>query len=390
MRISRRGQVDPFIVMDVVEAARKLEEQGRSIIHMEVGQPGTPAPEGARRALAQAMEEGPLGYTTSLGLPELRAGIAALYRRWYGVDLNPDRVIVTAGSSAAFILSFTALFDAGDRVGLGEPGYPSYRQILRALSLEPVGLPAAPENRLQPVPADIAGVDLQGLIVASPGNPSGTMLDRAHLAALMATAQERDIAFISDEIYHGLHYGDRATSALEIGNDVHVINSFSKYFSMTGWRIGWMVVPEAHIRTVERLAQNLFICPPHASQVAALAALDCIDELEANRATYAENRRLMLEGLPKAGFTKIAPPDGAFYIYADVSDLTDDSLRLASEILEGAGVAVTPGLDFDPVRGRRTLRFSYARATADIAEGLARLERFMAARQGAARQGASR
>lgn len=378
MRFSRRGQVDPFIVMDVVQQARRLEEQGRSIIHMEVGQPGTPAPAGARQALARAMEEGPLGYTVSLGLPALRHGIADIYRRWYGVDLNPDRVIVTAGSSAAFLLSFTALFDAGDRVGLGEPGYPSYRQILRALSLTPVGLPAAPENRLQPVPADFAGVDLQGLIVASPGNPSGTMLDRAHLAALMGAARDRGIAFISDEIYHGLHYGDRAVSALEIGDDVHVINSFSKYFSMTGWRVGWMVVPEDHIRTVERLAQNMFICPPHASQVAALAALDCIDELEANRATYAENRRLMLDGLPKAGFTKIAPPDGAFYIYADVSDLTEDSLRLASDILNGAGVAVTPGLDFDPVRGRQTLRFSYAGATADIVEGLARLQRFMA------------
>ena len=204
--------------------------------------------------------------------------------------------------------------------------------------------------------------------------------DRAHLAALMEAAAARDIAFISDEIYHGLHYGDRATSALEIGDDVHVINSFSKYFSMTGWRVGWMVVPEDHIRTVERLAQNMFICPPHASQVAALAALDCIDELEANRRIYAENRRLMLEGLPKAGFTKIAPPDGAFYIYADVSDLTADSLGFAAEILHGAGVAVTPGLDFDPRRGRQTLRFSYARATADIVEGLARLERFMAAR----------
>jgi len=380
MRISRRGQVDPFIVMDVLAQARALEEQGQSIIHMEVGQPGTPAPEGARRALAQAMEAGPLGYTVALGLPELRAGIAALYRRWYGIDLNPDRVVVTAGSSAAFLLSFTALFDAGDRVALGEPGYPSYRQILRALSLEPVGLPTTEANRLQPVPADLAGVAAEGLIVASPGNPSGTMLDRDRLSGLIHAARDRGLSFISDEIYHGLHYGDRAVSALEIADDVHVINSFSKYFSMTGWRIGWMVVPEHHIRTVERLAQNMFICPPHASQVAALAALDCVDELEANRATYAENRRLMLEGLPKAGFTKIAPPDGAFYIYADVSDLTEDSLRFASEILTGAGVAVTPGLDFDPVRGRKTLRFSYARATADIAEGLARLQAFMAAR----------
>lgn len=381
MRNSRRGQVDPFIVMDVVEQARQLEAAGRSIIHMEVGQPGTPAPAAARQALAQAMERDALGYTVSLGLPALRAGIAGLYRRWYGIELNPDRVIVTNGSSGAFLLAFTALFDAGDRVGLGEPGYPSYRQILRALSLEPVGLPTSEANRLQPVPADLEGVEMQGLIVASPGNPSGTMLSRDHLAALMAAAQGRGIAFISDEIYHGLHYGDRAVSALEISDEVYVINSCSKYFSMTGWRIGWMVVPEDHVRLVERLAQNLFICPPHASQIAALAALDAVEELEANRAVYAENRRLMLEGLPKAGFTRIAPPDGAFYIYADVSDLTGDSLAFAAEILEQAGVAVTPGLDFDPHRGGHTLRFSYARATADIVEGLARLQAFMAARR---------
>ncbi|MFQ6755383.1 aminotransferase class I/II-fold pyridoxal phosphate-dependent enzyme [Cereibacter sphaeroides] len=382
MRVSRRGAVDPFIVMDVMEEARRLEAAGRSIVHMEVGQPGTPAPAGARAALARAMEEGPLGYTVALGLPELRQGIADLYRRWYGVELDPGRVVVTAGSSSAFLLAFTALFEAGERVALGEPGYPSYRQILRALSLEPVGIPTETRNRLQPVPADLEGVeDLAGLIVASPGNPSGTMLSKEALAALIAHAQARDMAFISDEIYHGLDYGTRSVSALEITDDVYVINSFSKYFSMTGWRLGWLVVPEDHVRRVERLAQNMFICPPHASQIAALAALDCTQELEANRAVYAENRRLMLEGLPKAGFTRFAPPDGAFYVYADVSDLSSDSLAFAAEILEEAGVAVTPGLDFDPLRGGRTLRFSYARATADIVEGLARLEAFMAARR---------
>ncbi|MFV0491917.1 MAG: pyridoxal phosphate-dependent aminotransferase [Pseudorhodobacter sp.] len=381
MRSSRRGEVDPFIVMDVMEAARKRESAGKSVIHMEVGQPGTPAPKGAREALARAMEKDPLGYTVALGLPELRVGIAALYRNWYGLDLNPDRVIVTAGSSAAFLLAFSALFDAGERVGLGEPGYPSYRQILRALSLDPIGIPTRAENRFQPIPADLDGRQMAGLIVASPGNPSGTMLGRDPLAALMDHCATRDINFISDEIYHGLHYGARSVSALEIGDEAYVINSFSKYFSMTGWRIGWMVVPEPHIRLVERLAQNMFICPPHASQVAALAALDCIEELEANRAVYVENRRLMLEGLPRAGFDRIAPPDGAFYIYADVSDLTEDSLAFAAEILDGAGVAVTPGLDFDPIRGTRSLRFSYARSTAEIAEGLQRLQTFMAARK---------
>ncbi len=378
-RGSQRGNVDPFIVMDVMERARAAEAAGRRIIHMEVGQPGTPAPKGALAALRGALDQ-PLGYTVALGLPALRAGIADLYRRWYGVDLDPARVIVTTGSSGAFLLAFTALFDAGDRVALGEPGYPSYRQILRALSLEPVGVPSRPENRLQPVVEDLEPLDVAGLIVASPGNPTGTMLDRAALARLAGWAAARGVAFISDEIYHGLHYGNRAVSALEVTPDAWIINSFSKYFSMTGWRIGWMVVPEDQVRRVERLAQNMFICPPHASQIAALAALDCTEELEANRAIYAENRRLMLEGLPKAGFTRIAPPDGAFYIYADIGDLTDDSLRFAAEVLDGAGVAVTPGIDFDPHRGRQTLRFSYARSTADIAEGLDRLTGFMAQR----------
>ena len=374
---SSRGQVDAFIVMDMVAAARALEEQGRSIIHMEVGQPGTMAPTGARAAVAKAVGSDTLGYTVSRGLPALRQGIAALYQRWYDVDLNPERVIVTSGSSGAFVLAFTALFDAGARVGMGEPGYPSYRQILRALSLQPIGIPTSLQNRLQPTPADLQGVDINGLIVASPGNPSGTMLSRGALADLIDHCDQRGISFVSDEIYHGLHYDAPATSALQITDNAYVINSFSKYFSMTGWRIGWMVVPEGHIRTVERLAQNLFICPPHVAQIAALAALDCDVELQANRATYATNRALMLAGLAAAGFTRFAPPDGAFYIYADVSDLTDDSYTLARDILHGAGVAVSPGLDFDPVRGHQTLRFSYAASTADIIEGLRRLTAFM-------------
>jgi len=379
MKASRRSEVDPFIVMDVMEAARLAEQSGRHIIHMEVGQPGTPAPEGARRAVIEAMEAGPLGYTVALGLPELRARIARLYADWYGVDLDPARVVVTAGSSGAFLLAFTALFDSGDRIGLGDPGYPSYRQILSALGFTPVGIQTSAENRYQPTPEDLPD-GLAGLMIASPGNPTGTMLGHDQMAALVAATQARGISLISDEIYHGLHYGERGVSALEITDDVYVINSFSKYFSMTGWRVGWMVVPEDHVRIVERIAQNMFICPSHAGQVAALAALDCTDELEANRAVYAQNRALMLEGLPKAGFDRIAPPDGAFYVYADVSDLTDDSRAFAAEILAQAGVAVTPGMDFDPVRGHHTLRFSYARASADIAEGLARLAAFMTTR----------
>jgi len=380
MRNSRRSRVDPFIVMDVMEAARKAEDGGRHVIHMEVGQPGTGAPKGAVEALGRALGEDALGYTVALGLPALRQRIARLYGEWYDVDLNPERVVITPGSSGGFLLAFTALFDTGDKVGIGAPGYPSYRQILRALDLVPVDLPTAPENRLQPVPADFAGLDLAGLMVASPANPTGTMLDRDAMGALIGAAAEQGASFISDEIYHGLQYDARAVSALELTDDVYVINSFSKYFSMTGWRVGWMVVPEDHVRVLERIAQNMFICAPHASQVAALAAMECGDELQANLKVYAENRRLMLEGLPKAGFTKIAPPDGAFYVYADVSDLTDDSRAFASEILDKAGVAVTPGLDFDPVRGATTLRFSYARSTEDIREGLERLKTFMEAR----------
>ncbi|MEP4248982.1 pyridoxal phosphate-dependent aminotransferase [Tateyamaria sp.] len=380
MRTSRRSDVDPFIVMDVMEAARAAEAAGRHIIHMEVGQPGTGAPQAAIRALNSAMAQGPLGYTVALGLPALRARIAQLYGEWYGIDLNPERVIVTSGASGGFILAFNALFDSGDRVGIGAPGYPSYRQILKGLGFVPVDLPTSDANRLQPVPADLAGLDLAGLLVASPANPSGTMLDRVAMSALIDAVQGAGASFISDEIYHGIEYEAKAVSALEVSDDVYVINSFSKYFSMTGWRIGWMVVPEDHVRIVERIAQNMFICPPHASQVAALAAMDAHEELQGNMDVYRANRALMLDGLPKAGFTRIAPPDGAFYVYADVSDLTIDSRAFAAEILDKAGVAVTPGLDFDPVRGHQTLRFSYARSTADIAEGLRRLADFMANR----------
>ncbi len=380
MRISTRSAVDPFIVMDVMQAAAAAEAAGRHIIHMEVGQPGTGAPSGASEALSKAMADAPLGYTVALGLPALRARIAQMYGEWYNVDLDPSRVVVTSGSSGGFILSFTALFDTGDRVGIGAPGYPSYRQILKALALDPVDLPTAAQNRYQPVPSDFAGMDLAGLLVASPANPTGTMLDKSAMGALIGACAETDTSFISDEIYHGIEYEKKAVTALEITDDAYVINSFSKYFSMTGWRVGWMVVPPDHVRVVERIAQNMFICAPHASQVAALAAMDCDAELQTNMDVYRTNRQLMLEGLPQAGFTEIAPPDGAFYVYADVSALSDDSRSFAAEILEKAGVAVTPGLDFDPLRGHKTLRFSYARSTADIVEGLARLKAFMAAR----------
>ena len=379
MRHSTRGDVDPFIVMDVMEAARKAEAEGRHIIHMEVGQPGTGAPEAAKAKLIADMAD-PLGYTVGLGLPELRARIAKHYADWYKVDIDPARVVITSGASGAFLLAYSALFDNDARVGLGTPCYPSYRQILKAVGLAPIDIQTTLEQRFQPVPADVAAHNLDGLIVASPANPTGTMLDEDALRALAKACQHSGAAFISDEIYHGIEYDIAPVTALQVTDDVYVVNSFSKYFSMTGWRVGWMIVPEDHVRRVERLAQNMFICAPHAAQKLALYAMDCAPELDQNRAVYAANRDLMIAGLQDAGLAKFAPPDGAFYIYVDVSDYTDDALGFAAEILKTAGVAVTPGLDFDAARGQHWLRFSYARATDDIVEGLARLKEFMQGR----------
>ena len=377
MKSSTRGDVDPFIVMDVMEAARKAEAAGRHIIHMEVGQPGTGAPVAARAKLAAELTD-PLGYTVGLGLPALRARIAQHYADWYGVTISPERVVVTSGASGAFLLAFSALFDNGEKVGLGLPCYPSYRQILKAVGLTPVEISTTPAGRYQPQPSDVAGLD--GLIVASPANPTGTMLDADEIKALADSCANAGAAFISDEIYHGIGYDRRAVSALEVTDDVYVVNSFSKYFSMTGWRVGWMIVPQDHVRRVERLAQNMFICAPHASQRLALHAMECGDELDANLAVYAANRTLMLDGLKAAGIDRIAPADGAFYVYADVSQYTDDARQFAADILDQAGVAVTPGLDFDPVDGHKWLRFSYARSTDDIREGVKRLIAFMARR----------
>ncbi len=378
MRHSTRGAVDPFIVMDVMEAARAAEAAGRDVVHMEVGQPGTGAPAEARAALAKALEQ-PLGYTVALGLPALRERIARHYGDWYGVDLDPARVVVTSGASGAFLLAFSALFDNDARVGLGLPCYPSYRQILKAVGLTPVEITTTAAGRYQPQPRDVAGLD--GLIVASPANPTGTMLDADELRALSDACRAERAALISDEIYHGIGYDRRAVSALEVTDEVYVVNSFSKYFSMTGWRVGWMVVPPDHVRQVERLAQNMFICAPHASQSLALAAMDCTEELNGHLKVYARNRTVLLDGLSRAGLTKIAPADGAFYVYADVSHMTDDALALSQEILAEAGVAVTPGLDFDPHAGHHWLRFSYAQGAEAIAEGTARLVRFFETRR---------
>ena len=377
MKNSARGSVDPFIVMDVMEAASKIEKAGHDVIHLEVGQPGTSAPILAKESVIDSLSASTLGYTVALGIPELRKKIAELYWHWYKVKVDPQRIIVTPGSSGAFLLAFTGLFDVGDSVGIGSPGYPSYRQILKALSLNTVTIKALSDNKFQPVPTDVINNKLDGLLVASPANPTGSMLNRDELEKLMAACKKKETAFISDEIYHGIEYETRAVSALEVSDDCFVINSFSKYFSMTGWRLGWIVVPNKHIRQFERLAQNMFICAPHISQIAALGALDAHHELNQNVQTYKTNRAILAEQLPNLGLAKFAPPDGAFYFYVDVSEYTDNSVNLANEILDEVNVAVTPGIDFDPDRGLKTIRLSYACSTPDLKEGLKRLNNFM-------------
>ena len=373
MKQSSRSKVDPFIVMDVMEQARALESSGKNIVHMEVGQPSSPALTKARSKVISGIKSDTLGYTVALGLPELRQKISLLYGKWYNIDLDPSRVVITAGSSAAFILSFISLFEAGDKVGVTEPGYPSYRQILKSLSINPVGLPTSKDNRHIP---KLGGQNLNGAIIASPANPTGSILSKGTLTSLINECVDQKISFISDEVYHGLHYNLPCTSALEISDDVYVINSFSKYFSMTGWRIGWMIVPESHVRLIERLAQNLFICAPHASQIAALGALDSIDEAETLKGVYKVNRDLLLNSLSKLGLELEAEPDGGFYLYLNVASKTNNSLALAQDILVTAGVALTPGIDFDPKRGNTTIRISFARDTIEIKEGIDRLTRY--------------
>ena len=375
---SERSAIDPFIVMDVMRAAAAREATGARVIHMEVGQPGTAAPRAAREAVKRALDTDNLGYTLALGMEPLRERIARLYQERHGVHVAPERIVVTSGSSAAFVLSFLDLFDAGARVALPAPGYPCYRHILTALGAVPLSLETGPNTRWMPTAAQIdeaaARHDLAGLLIASPANPTGTMLEPERLAEIIAICRKRGLWFISDEIYHGLTYGMPEATALQFSDDVVVINSFSKYFSMTGWRVGWMVVPPGLVRTMERLAQNLYISPPAVAQVAALGAFDGIEELEANRRVYAANRDLLLRELPKAGLSKIVPADGAFYLYVDVGDYTGDSLAFSKAMLEETGVAATPGVDFDAGRGRRFVRFSYSGTTADMGEAAERLQ----------------
>jgi len=375
LKVASRGRVPPFIVMDVMRAANEREAAGGDVLHLEVGQPGTAAPDGVLAAARRALDEQLIGYTDAMGLPPLRRRIARHYAEWYGSEVDPRRIMVTTGSSAGFLLAFLAAFDAGDRVALAAPGYPAYRNILSALGVEPILLPAEAEHRFQPTPEllDRLAEPPDGLIVASPSNPAGTMVGRAEMQALVDYCREAGIRLVSDEIYHGICFEQPGVSALELCDEAIVINSFSKYFSMTGWRLGWMVLPEDLLRPAECLGQNLFISAPCLSQIAGEAAFDCGAQLDGYVAAYARNRALLLDQLPKAGLDRLAPADGAFYIYADVSALTNDSEAFCRRMLAEIGVAATPGIDFDPDRGRHFIRFSFAGREAVMAEASRRL-----------------
>jgi aspartate/methionine/tyrosine aminotransferase len=374
---SGRSDVPPFMVMDVMAAAARIEAAGGRVVHMEVGQPAAPAPSTALIAARAALETGRLGYTEALGIPSLRVRIARHYRELYDVAVDPGRVIVTTGSSSAFILAFLALFEAGDRIAIAVPGYPPYRHILSALGCEPVLIETSAGTRWEingeALLAAHRRAPLKGVLVASPANPTGTMIKADALAELIRVAENEGIRFISDEIYHGLDYAFPAQTAARLSGRAVIINSFSKYFCMTGWRIGWMVAPESLVRPIERLQQNLAISVPTLAQIAAQAAFDGRAEMEAVKHGYEENRRILIDGLPKAGLEKFLPVDGAFYLYADVSRFSDDSFAFAKRMLEEAGVAATPGVDFDPIAGRHFVRFCYAGSAAEMREAVERI-----------------
>jgi aspartate/methionine/tyrosine aminotransferase len=391
--VSARAAVPPFHVMDVWAAAAERQRTHGDLVNLSAGQPSTPAPASVRAAAAAALDGDVLGYTVTLGIPELREAIAGHYARTYALDVAPEQVVVTTGSSGGFLLAFLAAFDPGDRVALARPGYPCYRNILTALDCEVVDLPCGPQTRYQPTVAMLEALDepVQGLVVASPANPTGTVLDPAELAALAAHCERTGVQLVSDEIYHGISYpGAPATSSAwsaplthpagsagwhPPGREAIVVNSFSKYFSMTGWRLGWLLVPPRLLRAADCLAGNFTICPPALAQRAALAAFDASSyaEGDAHVARYAVNRGLLIDGLARLGITRLAPADGAFYVYADVSHLTADSMDFTYRLLAETGVAVAPGVDFDPVDGGRFIRLSFAGATEDITETLERL-----------------
>jgi aspartate/methionine/tyrosine aminotransferase len=381
-RVAARANVPPFHVMRVIDAVVARRAAGLPVVDLSAGQPSTAAPATVRAAAAAALATDRIGYTNALGIPALREAIAAHYRERAGFDVDPANVAVTTGSSGGFSYAFLAAFDAGDTVVMARPGYPAYRNMLAALGCRVVELPCGPETRFQPTVEQLDALPEPpaGLIVASPANPTGTMVPPGGLAALIAWCDAHGTRLVSDEIYHGITYGLPATCAWSLGRDSIVVNSFSKYFSMTGWRIGWLLVPDELTDAVDRLAGNFTICPPALSQLSAVAAFDAYDELDANVARYAANRAMLLDALPAVGLDKIAPPDGAFYIYADVSEwaIGHDSLTFANRALAECGVAVAPGIDFDTVEGHRFVRLCFAGDGADIERGVTQLGDWLA------------
>lgn len=380
---SNRSRVEPFIAMEVLAAAVERERQGHRVVRMEVGQPGAPAPKPVVAAAQAAIASGRLGYTEAMGIRPLREAIAGHYAKAYGLDVSPDRIAVTAGSSGAFSLAFLAAFDVGQRVAMPTPGYPAYRNLLGALGIEAVEIETGADTRWALTPDMIrrahALKPLHGILIASPANPTGTMYSPEALKALVEVADELGLWFISDEIYHGLVFAGEQRSALEFSPRAIVVNSFSKYYCMTGWRIGWMVLPEMLVRPVDRLAQNLYLSNNEISQRAAVAAFDPASavELDATRAVYAANRAVLIDRLPRIGFDELLPVDGAFYVYASVKRFSNDSLEFARRMLVEAGVAATPGPDFDAARGHGFIRFSFAGTEADIVEAADRLQAWL-------------
>ena len=362
-------------------AAARIEAAGHHVVHMEVGQPASPAPRTAREAAKVALDAGRLDYTSALGMLPLRQRIRRYYLEVHGCDIDPDRIVITTGSSNGFILAFLTMFEPGDRVAVAVPGYPPYRHILTALGCEPVLIETKAEDRHvltgEMLLAAHRKGPLKGVLVASPANPTGTMMSREALADLTAAAASENIRFISDEIYHGLDYAFPATTAAALTPDALVINSFSKYFCMTGWRVGWMIAPEPLVRAIERLQQNLSISVPTLSQIAAQAAFDGTAEMDTIKHVYEQNRKHLIKGLPAAGLDQFLPADGAFYLYADVSRFTNDSFDFARRMLEEAHVAATPGIDFDPIHGKSYLRFCYAGSTHDTQQAVERITRWL-------------
>jgi aspartate/methionine/tyrosine aminotransferase len=383
LTVASRAAVPPFHVMDLLAAAAQRSRSHGDLLNLVAGQPSTPAPVAVRDAAKRALDEQLLGYTEALGIPELREAIAGHHRRFHGLTVGGEDVIVTTGSSGGFLLAFLAAFEAGDRVAIARPGYPCYRNVLTALGCEVVELPAGPESRFQPTVETLESLErpVRGLVVASPANPTGTMLAPAELATLASWCEQHGVQMVSDEIYHGIEYAvpRQHSSAWATSREAIVFSSFSKYFSMTGWRIGWMLVPQRLRRPIDVLTGNFTICPPVLAQYAAIEAFSesSYAECEGHVARYAQNRRLLLDGLARLGIDRLAPADGAFYVYADVGGLTDDSMAFCRRLLDETGVATAPGIDFDTDVGNRFVRMSFAGQPEEIREALVRLERWL-------------